>query len=228
MKQELTKFQLAAIGAVALAYNELDVTVDALLFVVAGSANYGRESISDTNTKIATIAKGLAHLDLEPDDKKQINEALGVFREFTIYRDVVNHVRIMNLTGMVELSPKSRKTKSVAPFSDKALNIFYDHLIALEKELSSAAMLIKGISTLKSLASNDPSKGLYEEGKRVCSFQFRGYGTRRQTLPPLPRFPSESELRELKMRWQEAQQAEIMAWLSVWVGPRSSPGSGEA
>src|SRR5271165_2577248 len=86
MKQELTKFQLAAIGAVALAYNELDVTVDALLFVVAGSANYGRESISDTNTKIATIAKGLAHLDLEPDDKKQINEALGVFREFTIYR----------------------------------------------------------------------------------------------------------------------------------------------
>ena len=133
----------------------------------------------------------------------------------------------MNLIGRVRLDPNSREENSATLFSDDSLNIFYDHLIALEKELSSAAMLLKAASTLKSLASDDPKSELYEEGKRVCSFQFRGYGTRRQTLPPIRYFPSELELREVKRSWQQAQEAEIMAWLSVWVGPKNSLQSDE-
>jgi hypothetical protein len=224
MKKELTIRQLAAIGAVALAYNELEVTIDVMLFEaieLPPSAFLDVSRINNIEDKIATINKGVAHLGLEPEDQKQIEEALGIFREFTIYRDAINHARIMNLTGGVGLDPKSRGTASLSLFGDDALNIFYDHLIALEKELSSAAVLIKGISTLNSLASDDSKKALYEEGRRVCSFQFRGYGTRRQSLPPMPNFPSELELRDVKMRWLQAQQAEIMAWLSVWVGLKS-------
>jgi hypothetical protein len=46
MEQELTKFQLAAIGAVALAYNELEVRVDTLLSAVAGFPHDAGNSIS--------------------------------------------------------------------------------------------------------------------------------------------------------------------------------------
>jgi hypothetical protein len=232
MKQELTIRQLAAIGAIALACNELELAVDTMLLAVIGQPHSALLEVSsgrinNMGDKIATIKEGVAHIGLNQDDQKQIKEALDIFIRFTVYRDAINHARIMNLLGRVRLDPKSRGTKSATLFSDDALNSFYDHLIALEKELSSAAMLIKGTSTLKSLAADDPKKGLYEEGKRVCSLQFRGYGTRRQTLPPIPYFPSESELREVKVNWQQAQQAEIMAWLSVWVGPTSSLVSGE-
>jgi hypothetical protein len=87
-------------------------------------------------------------------------------------------------------------------------------------------MLIKAACSLESLASGDHKKELYEEGKRVCGFQFRGYGTRRQTLPPLPYFPSELELREVKKSWQQAQEDELSAWLSVGIGNRNSMENG--
>ena len=231
MKQELTIHQLAAIGAVALAYNELELAIDAMLLAVIGSHqstdSEPSTGLHNTEGRIATITRGVALIGLKLDDQEQIKLALKVFAEFTNYRDAINHARVMNLTGRVRLGPKLRGENSAAPFSDGSLNIFYDHLIALEKELSSAAMLIKAASTLKSLTSDDKNKALYEEGKRVCSFQFRGYGTRRQTLPPIPYFPSELELREVKKAWQQAQEAELSAWLSVGSGHRASIKAGQ-
>jgi hypothetical protein len=223
MKQELTIHQLAAIGAIALAYNELELAIDTVLLAVLELPCAAvSSSFNNIDDKITTITNEVSHIITEQNDQEQIKGALRTFREFTIYRDAINHVRIMNLMGHVRVDPKLRGAKSATIFSDGSLNAFYDHLIALEKELTSAAMLIKSISTLKSLASDDPKTELYEEGKRVCSFQFRGYGTRRQTLPQIPRFPSQSELRDVKMRWQEIQQTETMAWLSIWSSPQSS------
>jgi hypothetical protein len=132
-------------------------------------------------------------------------EALDVFQEFTIYRDAINHVRLMNLMSVGNSDLNLRKGKSV-----------YDHLIALEKELSSAAMLVQSLSVLKSRALVDLTRSSYTKGKRACTSQFRGYGTRRQALPPMPWLPSESDLREVKTKWQQAQVAELMAWLTAW------------
>jgi hypothetical protein len=132
-------------------------------------------------------------------------EALDVFQEFTIYRDAINHVRLMNLMSVGNSDLNLRKGKSV-----------YDHLIALEKELSSAAMLVQSLSVLKSRALVDLTRSSYTKGKRACTSQFRGYGTRRQAFPPMPWLPSESDLREVKTKWQQAQVAELMAWLTAW------------
>lgn len=225
MIRQLTKHQLAAIGAVALACNELEVAIDILLFEVIGLPHPAFPDVSciiNTEDKIATIDRGVAHLGLEPEYQKQIKEALDTFREFTVSRDAINHARIIN-----GLNLKSRRTTFSSVFIDDALNTFYDHLVALEKEISSAAVLIKGTFTLTSLAPDNSKRGFYEEVKRVCSLQFRGYGSRRHSLPPMPHFPSESELREVKIRWQQAQQVEMMAWLSVGVDPKSLLVSGE-
>jgi hypothetical protein len=111
MEQELTKFQLAAIGAVALAYNELEVRVDTLLSAVAGFPHDAGNSIS-REVKIASITKDIANVGLEAEDQQQIIQALAAFRDFAIYRDVINHVRLMNLmSGDSEL----RKPKSLPP-----------------------------------------------------------------------------------------------------------------
>jgi hypothetical protein len=219
MIRQLTIRQLAAIGAVALAYNELEVAIDILLFEVIGLRHPAPLDISciiNMEDKIAAINKGVAHLGLEPEYKKQIKEALDTFREFTGSRDAINHARIIN-----GFDVKACTTAFPSVFTEDAINTFYDHLMALEKEISSAAVLIKGAFTLKSLAPDDSKKGFYEEVKRVCSFQFRGYSSRRRSLPPMPHFPSESELRDVIMRWQEGQQVEMMAWLSVGVEPKS-------
>jgi hypothetical protein len=120
----------------------------------------------------------------------------------------------MNVLAGGNSESKSRKLRSVNPFSDQALNVFYDHLIALEKELSSAAMLVQCISLIRS-----PDTA---EGKRALTSQFRGYRTRRQSLPPMSWLPSEADLHEVKTNWQQAQQAEMMAWLTAWPGAAST------
>jgi hypothetical protein len=149
MEKELTKFQLAAIGAVALAYNEVEVALDALLSAVVRLPHDGSNSIS-REAKIASITKAITSAGLEVEDQKQIEQALASFRDFTAYRDAINHVRLINLMSRGNSNLNLWKDKYVTAASDKALNIFYDHLIALEKGLSSAAMLVQAISVLKS------------------------------------------------------------------------------
>jgi hypothetical protein len=149
MEKELTKCQSAAIGAVALAYNEVEVALDALLSAVVRLPHDGSSSIS-REVKIASITKAIASAGLEVEDQKQIEQALASFRDFTAYRDAINHVRLINLMSRGNSNLNFWKDKYVTAASDKALNIFYDHLIALEKGLSSAAMLVQAISVLKS------------------------------------------------------------------------------
>src|SRR5204863_2855785 len=117
-------FQLAAIGAVALAYNELEAAVDTLLSAVAGFPHNAFNSIT-TEVKIASIIKDIANVGLEAEDQQQIIQALAAFRDFTVYRDVINHVRLMNLMSGGCADAELREPKSLPPFSDKALNIFY-------------------------------------------------------------------------------------------------------
>jgi hypothetical protein len=225
MEQELTKFQLAAIGAVALAYSELEVAVDTLLSAVAGFPRGAFNSIT-TEVTIASIIKDIADVGLEAEDQQQIIQALTAFRTFAVYRNVINHVRLMNLMSGGCADSELRKPKSLPPFSDKALNIFYDHLIALEKEFSSAAMLVQSISLLRSRGRVGVKLTSYSEGKRAFISQFRGYGTRRQALPSMPWLPSESDLRAVKIKWRQAQQAEMMAWLTAWPEAGSTIESG--
>jgi hypothetical protein len=222
MKQELTIFQLAAIGAVSIAYNELELAVDTLMSAVIGAPYNVCNPLSDMDANIADIAKGLNNFELEREDQKQIAEALDVLRQFTVYRNAIVNVRIINLTGGIMQGPKLGKGKSTSPFTDKALNIFYDHLIALEKEFTSAAMLIQSIAMLRSLSPDDPRRSSYYEGKRACCSQFRGYGMRRNTLEQIPWLPSKADLRDVKVKWQQALQAETMAWLTAWSGQSHS------
>jgi hypothetical protein len=159
MIRQLTIHQLAAIGAIALAFKELEVAIDALLFEVIGqphSAVLGISCIINMEDKITTINKGIAHFGLEPEYGKQIKEALDAFREFMVYRDAINHARIMS--GL-ELESCGKAISDIS--RDDVLNAFYDHLVALEKEISSAAVLVKGISTLRSLPPHLSMKGLH-------------------------------------------------------------------
>jgi len=209
MKQELTKFDLAAVGAVTLAYNELSATVDTLATVLGGAQGCSK----DLKSKTDFITHRVTQIHLEAQDQYQISDAIQSFRRFAIYYELIHYARIMHLIGKLELNALTRAT---SPFRDKRLNIFYDHIIALEKELYSAATLLCCMSKLKSARLDDSMIRAYEEGTRACCSQFRGYGTRRRTLTPIPWLPTEQELQEVKTNWQQAQQAEMTDWLTAW------------
>ena len=45
---------------------------------------------------------------------------------------------------------------------------------------------------------------------------------RRNTLALIRWLPSEADLRDMKVKWQQALQAETMAWLTAWPGQSHS------
>jgi hypothetical protein len=76
-------------------------------------------------------------------------------------------------TGYVEGEKHRGKSPWEVLLSAPALNIFYDHIIALEKELSSAGSLLNSAITLKQFDANDPNRSRYEEALQAQTAQFR-------------------------------------------------------
>lgn len=162
IKKDLTKEQLSAFGAAALAYNMLEDQIDALLFVVTRVPDWLFAEVSSRihglDGKTAIINKGLARIGLAPKDLKYLQEGLATFGDFKKNRDAMIHARIVNASAGIGLSAKQRGTAFEVLLSEDALAVFYDHIVALEKLLSTGCSLVNGIMTLNLTAADDPNK----------------------------------------------------------------------
>src|SRR5215211_92995 len=93
IKRDLTEKQLAAIGAVTLAYNVLEDQIDALMFAVTGIPDWLFPEVSsrihglDGKTAIIQAAAGKAGL--KPKDLQSFKDALGTFGDFKKNRDAI-------------------------------------------------------------------------------------------------------------------------------------------
>jgi hypothetical protein len=220
IKKDLSLKQLAGIGAVALAYNEVERNIDGLFFTVtrlSGELQYEVSTrINGIDGKIEIINKGAKSLGLDEQDLWQLAEALGqgVFGKLKSYRDAVIHARLINASVGIGTVVGKRAKMSDVLLSESALNCIYSHLIALRDELSRAVTLLGITRTLAGVSSNHPSKESLQEGKIRWSPRFRACQVTRSALPPIPEFPSESELREAEIQWEQTLQAETMGWFS--------------
>ena len=175
IKKDLTEKQLIAFGAAALAYNILEDQIDALLGVVTNVPDWLIPEVSSRihglDGKVAIIHKTLERSGLDSKDAKFAGESLGAFCEFKKIRDAMIYARIINAAIGIGLSEKARGDKAFEILlTEGALNGYYDHVIALEKEFSSLGPLLAGISTLMSAAPDDPKRSQYEEAFKLMRF----------------------------------------------------------
>jgi hypothetical protein len=213
IKKDLSQQQLAAIGAVAMAYNKVEEEIDDLFW--AATQLKGPLSlevvtrINGIDGKIAIIKAAANFYGMEEEDRRCLEEALGngVFKRLKSYRDAVIHSRPINAAIGVGIRFDRQAKVNEVLINQKALDALYAHLLALADELSCAASVLLFAFELTSRSSDDPERSSYEAGRPMNSARFRDYRTRRQALPPIPEFPSEAEFREADVLWRQARQS---------------------
>lgn len=225
IKRDLSQGQLAAIGAVTLAFNVLEDELDLLMLVSVGIPvplfNEISTRIHGIDGKISIVQKALAKSDLNQSDQKAANESVAEFGGFKKIRDCVDHARILNAAVGIGISSKKRGDNAFEILlTQEALDRCYDHMVALQKELESLRSLLTTVRTLTALGdSDDPNRSKYEEAVRDCRAQFHTNRSHRRSLKPLARFPDEDQLNAAVLRYREAQTAALMGWFQ----PLSAP-----
>lgn len=242
IRRDLSDEQLALVGAVAMAYNEVEKRIDFLFFIATdlkGELQYEVSTrISGIDGKIAVIKKGATQARLSETEQGQLAEALGegVFGRLKGYRDAVIHARITDgATGLGVFIGKRARLFDVL-LSKAALERLFEHLDALRTELEWAANVL-GLA----MGENNPhystqDKRSFSNARSTWSLRFQARRTCRQALAPIPEFPSESELDAAASMWHQIRRAEMMeqsalvataAALSNLPSPSATKSSGE-
>jgi hypothetical protein len=209
IKIDLTPGQLAALAAVALAYNILEDQLDSLLRVATRVPDWIFDEVSSRihglDGTVAIIEQAVQKSGLSAKAKNALHGTISTFSDFKKNRDTIIHARLINLSIGIGRGAKQRgKSLFEILLSEDALNCFYDHILALQKELIAGGVLLNTALSLKQIAQDDPNKSRLEAEIRVHTAQFRESRSHRRALTPLPKFPDESELREAANRRREA------------------------
>jgi hypothetical protein len=208
---------LSAIGALALAFNEVEANLDRLFFEVTGLDEHLQLEVSTRiggiDGKLAIIKRGAEKI-LDNAEFVQLSEMLGkgVFENVKIYRDCVIHARHLNVSTGVGVKVDRQDQVFDVLLSQNALDTAYILLAALRREIAEAIPLIHGMKLLKKIAADDPKRAPFESVTANHRAQFHQYRSERLALPLLPEFPSESELRAADFQAKQAQTAAVMDW----------------
>ena len=225
IKTDLTERQLATIGAVSFAYTKLEDRITDLFSIVTGLQGQMllevETRINGIDGKIGIIKFGAKQLGLDTEDHRCLEEALGegVFGLMKKYREATIHARIINAPSSIGLIFEARAKINEVLLSQKALDALYDHLIALDKELQSAASVLILAAEIKKRVPDDPERAQIEAGKAGNSSRFQDYRHRWQSLPQIPEFPAEHELHAADLEVQQERRSELlgsMPWLRQW------------
>jgi hypothetical protein len=217
LRKTVPEKQAAALGFLALAYNETEAVIDRLFFMATGLVD---ELQFEVSTRIPidgklTIIKIGAKPFLEKADWNRLTNALGDggFGLLKFYRDGVVHARHLN--AAVSVGVKVDKQAKIFDFliAKDALEAAYEIAIALRKELNEAASLVHGLKVLKIIGADDPKKAPLEAEMKACQARFRNCQIERLALPPIPEFPEESELLQADFLLLKAQQLPPMGWV---------------
>jgi hypothetical protein len=163
IKSDLTEKQLAAFGAAVLAYNVLEDQIDTLLLVATRIPDWLFPEVSSRihglEGKIAIIREAIKQSGLGPNDTKTLTGTIDVFLDFKKTRDTLIHARIINASLGVGRGAKQRgKSPFEILLSASALDVFYDHILALRMELASGGSLLNSAVALKECALDDPNR----------------------------------------------------------------------
>lgn len=225
IKNELSQRQLAAIGAVAMYYNEMEAWIDTLFWQVTELPSELELEVSTRingiDGKLEIIKIGASSLDLAPPTLNTLRDTLGEsgFVQLRKFRDAVIHARVLNAPLGLGARVDRRASVYEVLLTADALEILTEHIFAMRLELQTAANLLIAARIAKSTDSAGPEKAQLEAGKSTLSAQLREHRNRTKSLRPLPEFPSESELIAARALWYRDQQEAISDWIRKVVLP---------
>lgn len=222
IRNDIPQEQLALIGAVALSYNYAENTINRMLYWAIGMPiSMHRDIVSRINGvdgKIAIIKSGATEIGIPENIRVFLAETLGEggFGLLKKYRDAVIHARILNnKIGIGELIESKGRHMEVL-LSQAALDGLFNHLEAIRLELAALMLMMFEAFSLKNDASaDDPKKSSYEEDIQNYFAQAQSYRTRRLSLPPIPEFPDEAELRALENPAAPAMPEQLLGILNL-------------
>lgn len=200
VRLNLSHEQLAGIGAVAVAWNELEIFLHYLLGLSAGIPTplwlEVSTRVNGLEGYVQIIRKGIALcaslLNLEKEEVIALMEkSLDAVLDYKQYRDGVIHARVFDApTGLGELV-KRRGQKDEVLLTVEALSALYVRLVLLRKELLAMMGLMNRLSRVVMLMESGakPNKQWLAQGIRAYTPRLRSHQNERLSLPPLPAFP---------------------------------------
>ena len=224
IKNEIPQTQLAALGALALAFNETEAALDRLFFAVTALSDTLQLEVSTRigglDGKIEIIKKGGEQFLADPE-LHQLQEALGdgVFGTLKDYRDGAIHVRHLNPRTGVGTKVDRRARVFDYLIGETTLDVAYNLLIAVRKELDAVTTLVHGVRSLNSLSETDLNRSQLEVKLAAIRSQLQLCRTERLNLPQLPEFPAESELRQADLQANTAHTETLMKWYQQFSQP---------
>jgi hypothetical protein len=202
IRKDLTPGQLEAIGAVMLAWNDiegqLDHTLSLAIDLPFSIALEVTSRINGLDGKFEIVRKAAQyHLRLPDAVYQSIAQTLNILENpYKQYRDGVAHAWILHPREIIAPSAKQRGKLFEVLVSVDALNLLYDHLAVLQSEMGAVRNIIFTRSQLmqqrlrpvrvRELQLTEPEVLAHTE-------LLRGHQRRRLALQKLPEFPPEYE-----------------------------------
>jgi len=202
IRKDLTPGQLEGIGAVMLAWNDIEGRLDQTLATALGlPASIALEVTSRINGldgKFEIIRKASRyHLQFPSQIHEAIAQTLNVLDvSYKKYRDGIAHAWIIHPQEAVAPSARQRGNLYEVLVTVDALNTLYDHLAVLQSEMGAISSIIFVKTRLmrqEVIPPADPMLRSTELELQAYVEILREHQRRRRDLPPLPEFPLEPE-----------------------------------
>lgn len=199
--QSFTSEQLKWIGAVAMAFNE----AEAVMHRVFGACiNFpentehisSRIGIGNLPTLVMLVAPrfGLDDAVVKIIERTLVGEG---FTQMKSWRDGVIHARLMDMSSGWANAPDKGDYSSVL-LAEAALEGLYHRLAIVKDELDEIETILSAGRLLAvGRVKDDQHKVRLEESIRSATAQCLQHQKRRQSLPPLPKFPEEPDILQL-------------------------------
>jgi len=198
IKKDFSNEQLAGIGAVAMAWNEVEYLLDIMLYSalalpsahwldvvtringIEGKLEILRQFIA-RNRRIAADAAAVM---------KQSMDDAGLYKTF---RDAVVHARVFNAPAGIGQRIERQAKISQVILTREALDGFYDRLVLLRREFQGILAVFDILRAFRVTRSSpaliDPRTTQSLPTAQAWMVQVQAHQSQRLFLPPLPKFP---------------------------------------
>lgn len=137
IKLDLSQSQLAGVGAIALAWNEVEFAIDCCLYSglrLSGGSWFDVVGRVQLDPKIDLLEIAATDMRLPPEAVERIKRTVGNVRALKVLRNNTVHCRVYNHAEGVGTIGKRGKSVEVS-LSDKALESLYSRINTLRLEL---------------------------------------------------------------------------------------------
>jgi hypothetical protein len=196
IRKDLTPGQLAGIGDVAMIWNEVEFLLDTMVgsaLVLSPAMGPNITSRLGFDAKKA-LAQAIAQDALLPQAAiTAIEEALADLEKYKLFRDAIVHARVSDKDKATGQTVKRGGITFESLLEVKALNALYEQLVVLRLGLEPLVQIYYVIARAYGAgmrSAHGPEKQRRERAVQRWTTQARVHRQTRQSLGPLPEFPS--------------------------------------